>query len=430
MDFMIQGGDPLTKPGAYESPIQWGTGDPGYKIDAEFNDIKHNVGIVSMARSGDPNSAGSQFFIVNKDSNFLDGQYTVFGRLATQESFDTLEKIATLETASSDVPISYGEAEILSSEVVDRSNISDLLDLGDPERVVISTPPEPLDRNYSNADLGFLATFPVGWTIQEPEKTVEGVPDVVAIGPLTNGFNPTISITARPTDGKSLDDHVVDAKSILQAAIDSGQMSIISEERKKKKKKNAFIMTSDSVFNTTAGIYHIKFREAIIETPENFFSVTYANTQNNFDNDLNLYDITLASFQLQSEGNASNPDNGGGCLIATATFGSELSQQVQQLRETRDSILMNTESGKSFLSSFNQFYYTFSPTIADWERENNLFKETVRITITPLLTTLSILNHVDIDTEAEILGYGISLILLNVGMYFVAPAYVIYRLRK
>ena len=66
-DFMIQGGDPLTKPGAYESPIQWGTGDPGYKIDAEFNDIKHNVGIVSMARSGDPNSAGSQFFIVNKE---------------------------------------------------------------------------------------------------------------------------------------------------------------------------------------------------------------------------------------------------------------------------------------------------------------------------------------------------------------------------
>jgi len=88
-DFMIQGGDPKTKPGAYDTPNEWGTGDPGYTVDAEFNDIKHNRGIVSMARSNDPNSAGSQFFIVHNDSNFLDGQYTVFGRIVTQESFDT-----------------------------------------------------------------------------------------------------------------------------------------------------------------------------------------------------------------------------------------------------------------------------------------------------------------------------------------------------
>src|SRR3989337_1539592 len=69
--FMIQGGDPLTKPGAYETVTQWGTGDPGYKINAEFNDIKHNRGIVSMARSTDPDSAGSQFFIVIKIPIFL-----------------------------------------------------------------------------------------------------------------------------------------------------------------------------------------------------------------------------------------------------------------------------------------------------------------------------------------------------------------------
>ena len=84
--FMIQGGDPFTKPGAYELTSQWGTGDPGYKIDAEFNNIKHSRGILSMARSADPNSAGSQFFIVHNASNFLDGQYTVFGRIVTQES--------------------------------------------------------------------------------------------------------------------------------------------------------------------------------------------------------------------------------------------------------------------------------------------------------------------------------------------------------
>jgi len=114
-------------------------------------------------------------------------------------------------------------------------------------------------------------------------------------------------------------------------------------------------------------------------------------------------------------------DNGGGCLIATATFGSELSPEVQQLRELRDNTLLKTESGSTFMTAFNQFYYSFSPYIADYERENLVFKEAVKLVITPLITSLSILNYVDMDSEAEVLGYGISLILLNVGMYVVAP---------
>jgi hypothetical protein len=120
----------------------------------------------------------------------------------------------------------------------------------------------------------------------------------------------------------------------------------------------------------------------------------------------------------------------GGCLIATATFGSELAPQVQQLREIRDQKLMKTESGQLFLNSFNEFYYSFSPVIADYERENPIFKETVKIVITPMLSTLSILNYVNMDSEAEALGYGISLILLNVGMYLAAPAIIIYKIRK
>lgn len=111
----------------------------------------------------------------------------------------------------------------------------------------------------------------------------------------------------------------------------------------------------------------------------------------------------------------------GGCLIATATFGSELAPQVQQLRELRDNYLMKTESGTLFMTGFNQFYYSFSPTIADWERQNPVFKEAVKIGITPLLTSLSILNYVDMDSEEEVLGYGISLIILNIGMYIVSP---------
>ena len=121
---------------------------------------------------------------------------------------------------------------------------------------------------------------------------------------------------------------------------------------------------------------------------------------------------------------------GGGCLIATAAFGSELAPQVQMLREIRDNTILSTTSGTAFMTGFNQFYYSFSPTIADWERENPIFQDAVRITITPLLTSLSILNHVDIDSEEEMLGYGISLIILNLGMYFVAPAIVILKLKK
>jgi len=121
---------------------------------------------------------------------------------------------------------------------------------------------------------------------------------------------------------------------------------------------------------------------------------------------------------------------GGGCLIATATFGSELAPQVQQLRELRDGKLLQTNSGLAFMKLFNQFYYSFSPAIADLERENPVFKEAVKLTITPLLTSLSLLNYVELDSEESVLGYGISLILLNVGMYVGIPAVVIIGIRN
>ncbi len=121
---------------------------------------------------------------------------------------------------------------------------------------------------------------------------------------------------------------------------------------------------------------------------------------------------------------------GGGCLIATATFGSEMAPQVQFLREIRDNTVLQTESGSAFMTGFNQFYYSFSPAIADYERENPAFKEVVKITLTPLLTSLTLLQYADIDSESEMLGYGIGVILLNIGMYFVAPAVLIMKVRK
>ena len=122
-------------------------------------------------------------------------------------------------------------------------------------------------------------------------------------------------------------------------------------------------------------------------------------------------------------------ENGGSCLIATATYGSELAPQVQQLREIRDSKLLQTESGTSFMNMFNDIYYSFSPIIADYVRENPLFKDAVKIAITPMISSLSILNHVDMDTEDKVLGYGISLILLNLGMYVGVPVGIVVGMR-
>ena len=95
--FMIQGGDPLTKDAARES--HWGTGGPGYQIKAEFNDRSHQRGVISMARSANPDSAGSQFFICDGDASFLDRQYTAFGRLVKGD--DVLAKIAGTPVGSS-----------------------------------------------------------------------------------------------------------------------------------------------------------------------------------------------------------------------------------------------------------------------------------------------------------------------------------------
>ena len=101
LEFMIQGGDPNTKDESRKNA--WGTGGPGYTINAEFNAKHHARGVLSMARTSDPNSAGSQFFICHGDCGQLDGQYTVFGKLTKGD--DVLEKIATTPTEGPDRPV-------------------------------------------------------------------------------------------------------------------------------------------------------------------------------------------------------------------------------------------------------------------------------------------------------------------------------------
>jgi peptidyl-prolyl cis-trans isomerase B (cyclophilin B) len=116
-DFMIQGGDPLTKDAANES--RWGTGDPGYKIKAEFNDRHHDRGVLSMARSEHPDSAGSQFFICHGTPRFLDRKYTAFGKLIKGD--EVLEKIATSPTHPPDRP--NQRIEVQSIQIVPANSI-------------------------------------------------------------------------------------------------------------------------------------------------------------------------------------------------------------------------------------------------------------------------------------------------------------------
>ena len=107
-----------------------------------------------------------------------------------------------------------------------------------------------------------------------------------------------------------------------------------------------------------------------------------------------------------------------------------MAPQIQQLREIRDNAILSTTLGTAFMTGFNTLYYSFSPQIADLERENPMFQETVRAFITPMISSLSIMTLAEDGNEIEILGLGISVIALNLGMYFGIPIVVIVKIKK
>ncbi len=423
--FMIQGGDPNTIDGELNT---WGSGGPDERLDAEFNNIKHNRGIVSMARSADPNSGGSQFFIVHQDSNFLDEQYTVFGRIVTEESFETLDKIASVSTGSRDEPLNPEQVRITKVTVVSQAEIHDLLELSEPERIQTNVEPPTGNQLFESEEYDIAFSAPAGWLLQQPEITQENSPNVVAVGPKVGVLNPVISLTIFPTNGKTIDDIISDKTEELRQVVESGQLNIFSQEQISINGKDAYVTNAQGLFSANGQDYDVKFKEVIIHSSDNYYTFSYSNGVDDFDSQLERFDETINSFKKLSE-ELSTEENGG-CLIATATFGSELAPQVQQLRELRDNTILTTETGTAFMSGFNQLYYSFSPTIADLERESTLFKEIVKLTITPLLTTLSILNYAEINSEQEMISYGVGIILMNVGIYFATPAIIIYKIRK
>lgn len=164
------------------------------------------------------------------------------------------------------------------------------------------------------------------------------------------------------------------------------------------------------------------------QSAESTLTITSKNETGNFSIAVNATDIGTGISRMVDVNAQVNP--GGGCLVATAAYGTEMAPQVQFLREVRDNTLFSTASGASFVTAFNQWYYSFSPTIADWEREHPAFKEAVRIFITPMISTLSIMTLAEHGSELQALGLGISVIALNLGIYVVAPTALALQVRK
>ena len=462
--FMIQTGDPNTKDLEVDRSL-WGTGGPGYSINEEFNTLQHDRGMISMARSHDENSAGSQFFIVHKDSSFLDGKYTVFGRLLPgTHSIATLDIIANIPTDNRDAPLDVSKATIIKAKILDSFSTSDF--------------PEP-DRNNSIVEQSFVSgglvdkfidtknkvsfTLPYRWFVVE-EGTGEHLSLIVEPTPQEHnvqiqidetGFTPQLLIFSEERDVRITGTEPGPGFFSIQA----GDRPMILSDYifENDNGRYAHLMVSTQNYQTQTETVKFKIMQIHFTNSELNYSVIYINVADWFRYEINSFATVVKDFEIMMNGEmqpiefASEPifkriiadaraqkeietpppaRVGGGCLIATASYGSELAPQVQQLREIRDDVVLQTESGSAFMMGFNQFYYSFSPMIADYERENPIFKEAVKLTITPLLTSLTLLQYADIDSEFDMLGYGIVVILLNIGMYFIAPAVLITKIRS
>jgi peptidyl-prolyl cis-trans isomerase B (cyclophilin B) len=458
--FMIQAGDPNTKDSEVDRSL-WGTGGPGYEIKEEFNTLQHDRGIVSMARSNDPNSAGSQFFIMAKDTPRLDGQYTAFGRLIPGIP-QHLDSIASLATDSNDVPLDLLQATIITAKVLD-PYVSANISTADKNQSIIKKVLYPTgDKNiYYNSLHDITFEIPYRWELTEATGKQFGViiePDFTEHNAKAqieqSGFSPKVVVTAEPRDPRE-DAGISTAYFSVEDGDDPKILSNYVFESDDGRKAH-LITTTQNLHDTERGDVQFKIIQLTFINSESQYSIIYVNVTEWFRYELSAFTQTVANFEIMIDGRMQPinfdtnpifktlitvakekpepeslpPARIGGCLIATATYGSELAPQVQLLREIRDNTVLQTQSGISFMTAFNQFYYSFSPTIADYERENIIFKEAVKIALTPLLASLALLQYADIDSESEMLGYGIGIILLNIGMYFVAPAVLITKIRS
>ena len=461
-NFMIQTGDPNTI-GPDSDRSLWGQGGPGYKINEEFNTLQHDRGVVSMARSSHPDSAGSQFFIVHKDNNQLDAKYTAFGRLVQGTgSFDALDNIAKLQTDRYDQPIDVSSATIETASVIEGFSASSF---PAPERNVSMVKEVKVaggkTEKYTNSLHDISFNTPYRWAVHEGE----GINLNLVVEPThlehniqvqieETGFTPQVLIASEQRDRSIESAGISPAFFSLKGGDDPKISSNYIFENDAGRKAHLVISTQN--IETPTETVQFKIAQIHFTNSDTTYSIIHINLAEWFRYEINAFDSVVKNFEVRIDGTMQNIEFGqhpvfrqliadsrlksepealpparvGGCLIATATFGSEMAPQVQLLREIRDNTVLQTESGVNFMIGFNQFYYSFSPAIADYERENPVFKEAVKITLTPLITSLTLLQYVDIDSESEMLGYGIAVILLNIGMYFIAPTVLIIKIRS
>ena len=456
--FMIQAGDPNTKDPEVDRSL-WGQGGPGYQITAEINGLQHDRGIVSMARGEHLDSAGSQFFIVHRDSNFLDGEYTAFGKIVPGTYSDrALDLIASLETGEEGgKPLDVAKATIIKATILDPYTASGIF--GEPDRnPSIQKTIKALGGNtehYFNYLHKISFDLPYRWfVIEEPGDYLNIVLEPNALEHNVQvqidktGYTPQIMIISERATLQTA------SFFLLKGAEEPTTLANYIFENDDGRKAHLIISTQD--LRTPTETLQFKILEFHFANEEFSYSIRYVNLTEWFRYEVNAFVETVRNFEIMLDGKMqpinfdqtpafqqlitdtkADPEHQslppariGGCLIATASYGSELAPQVQQLRELRDNTVLQTESGSAFMAGFNQFYYSFSPMIADYERENPAFKEAVKLTLIPLLTSLTLLQYVDIDSESEMLGYGIAVILLNIGMYFIAPAVLITKIRS
>ena len=458
--FMIQAGDPNTKDLEADRSL-WGQGGPGYTIKEEFNTLQHDRGIVSMARSDHVDSAGSQFFIMHRDSAFLDGKYTAFGRLVPGMP-QALNHIASLETDARDAPLDVSKATIIKARILDPFSAAGF---GDPDRntSIIKELYKDLGKvqKYSNTLHDVLFDLPYRWNVTE--GTGDNLSLVLEPGSLEHnvqqmieetGFTPQILIMSDERDPSKESSGVSSGFFSVAEGEDPKVLYNYIFENDDGRKANMVITTQDYITETET--VQFKILQLRFINSEFNYTIVYVNITDWFRYEVNAFQTVVNNFEVMFDGQMQPvnfdgnpifkqllaeakaepepeslpPARIGGCLIATASYGSVLAPQVQQLRELRDNTVLQTETGSAFMVGFNQFYYSFSPMIADYERENPAFKEAVKLTITPLLASLTLLQHTGIDSEYEMLGYGISIILLNIGMYIIAPAVLIMKIRS
>ncbi|WOV93650.1 MAG: CFI-box-CTERM domain-containing protein [Candidatus Nitrosoabyssus spongiisocia] len=349
-----------------------------------------------------------------------------------------------MERNSRDVPNDPKQATILSASITTRAQIQNSLDLDEPKRITITTIPESNSdyTQYTNEKFGVSFAVPTTWAGQSLDPVDENTPDFVTVGPLING-NPTVlQFKTVSLSNITADEYLDNFKAIINEDITSGFLDVISEEEIVVDGNVHLSFHQYGIFLNCGNSYHTNTIQATIVGTDEIYQLVYLIDGNRTSEKQSVFERALETFTVSdSKQITSTPDDindkslqdnsqEGGCLVATAAFNTELSPEIQQLREFRDDIVLKTESGSIFMTNFNQIYYSFSPILADAERDNPALQLMIRSTLTPLFSSLLLLDQLNIDSEIEMLTYGIGIIILNLTLYIIAPILLAYKIRN